>query len=124
VNNRQDLETGFFEAICMISAHARMMCALHLSETLKRQSISIVITMLPDTNLTQKVKRLFVDAEGALRVGEIYDAVEENYPLSVNQKEFTRYHEPRFHHEIRAIINQLMQNGEIIRVERGKYKKA
>ena len=100
------------------------MFVLHLSETLKRQSISIVITMLPDTNLTQRVKRLFVDAEGALRVGEIYDSVEKNYPLSVNQKELTRYHEPRFHHEIRAIINQLMQNGEIIRVERGKYKKA
>ena len=80
--------------------------------------------MLPDTNLTQMVKRLFADADGALRVGEIYDAVEENHPLSAYQKEFTRHHEPRFHHEIRAILNQFMQNGEINRVERGKYKKA
>jgi hypothetical protein len=108
----------------MISANARMMCALHLSETLKRQPIPIVIIMLPDTNLTQMVKKLFADADGALSIGKIYDAVEENFPLSEYQKEFTRYHEPRFHHEIRAIINQLVQNGEINRVERGKYKKA
>jgi hypothetical protein len=108
----------------MISEQARMMCAWQLSETLKRQLSPLVITMLPDTSLTKIVKNFLVDAEGALRVGEIYDLVEENYPLSANQKESTRYHEPRFHHEIRAIINQLMQNGEIIRVERGKYKKA
>jgi len=80
--------------------------------------------MLPAANLTKIVKNLFKDADGALCVGEIYDAVEKNYPISEYQEEFTRYHEPRFHHEIRAIINQLMQNGEIIRVERGKYKKA
>jgi hypothetical protein len=97
---------------------------LQLGETLKRQPIPIVITMLPDTNLTEMVRRLFADVDGALSVGEIYDAVEENYPLSFNQKEFTRYDEPRFHHEIKAIINQLVQNGEIIRVDRGKYKKA
>jgi hypothetical protein len=80
--------------------------------------------MLPDTSLTEMVKRLFADADGTFSVGEIYDAVEENYPLLAYQKEFTRYHEPRFHHEIRAILNQFMQNGEINRVERGKYKKA
>ena len=81
------------------------------------------IIMLPDTNLTKKVKGLFADTDGTLKVGEIYEAVEEDYPLSTYQTEVTRYHEPRFHHEIRAIINQFMRNGEIERVERGKYKK-
>jgi hypothetical protein len=80
--------------------------------------------MLPDANLTQMVKRLFTDADGVLSVAEIYDAIEGNYPLSEYQKEFTRFHELRFHHVIRAIINQLVQSGEIIRVERSKYKKA
>ena len=69
------------------------------------------------------VKRLFADADDGLSVGKIYNEVEENFPISDYQKEITRYHEPRFHHEIRAIINQLMQNGEIIRVERGKIQK-
>ncbi len=101
-----------------------MMCTLHLSETLKRQPIPIVIIMLPDSNLTQMVKRLFADANDSISIGKIYDEVEENFPISEYQKEITRYHEPRFHHEIRAIVNQLMQNGEIIRIERGKYKKA
>ena len=113
----------FLDARFISSVHARMMPALYLSETLKKQPTSLVI-MLPDTNLTQMVKRLFADADGALSVGKIYDAVEESHPISEYQKEFTPYHEPRFHHEIRAIINQLVQSGEIIRVERGKYKKA
>jgi hypothetical protein len=97
---------------------------LQLGETLKRQPIPIVITMLPDTNLTEMVRRLFADVDGALSVGEIYDAVEENYPLSVFQKEITPHHEFRFHHEIRAILNQFMQNGEIIRLDRGTYRRA
>ena len=80
--------------------------------------------MLPDTSFTEMIKRQFKDADGTLSVGEIYEAVEENCPLSAFQKEFTRYHEPRFHHEIRAILNHFMQNGEINRVGRGKYKKA
>ena len=80
--------------------------------------------MLSEPSLTQTVRKLFTDANVALKVGEIYDAVEENYPLSVKQKELTRYDEPLFHHEIRAIINELVQKGEIIRVSRGKYKKA
>lgn len=80
--------------------------------------------MLPDTNLTQMVKRLFADADGALRAGEIYDAIEGSFPLSVSQKEYTRYDEPLFHQEIRAIINQLMRKGEIIRVYRGENKKS
>jgi hypothetical protein len=101
-----------------------MLCALQLKETLKKQLVPLVVTMLPDTNLTQFVKELFADIDGALRVGEIYDAVEENYTLSIFQKEFTRYDEPRFHHEIRAIINRLVQNCEIIRVGIGEYRKA
>ena len=80
--------------------------------------------MLPDTNLTQLVKKLFADNDGILELGEIYEAAEESFPLSVYQKEFTRYGELRFYHEIRAILNQLVQNGEIIWVARGKYKKS
>ena len=80
--------------------------------------------MLSEPSLTQTVRELFTDANASLKVGEIYGAVEENYPLSVKQKELTRYDEPLFHHEIRAIINELVQKGEIIRVSRGKYKKA
>ena len=79
--------------------------------------------MLSEPSLTQTVRKLFTDANAALKVGEIYDAVEENYSLSVKQRELTRYDEPLFHHEIRAIINDLVQKGEIIRVSRGKYKK-
>jgi hypothetical protein len=85
---------------------------------------SLLTFMLSEPSLTQTVKKLFVDSNAALEVGEIYDAVEEDFPLSVKQKEFTHYDEPLFHHEIRAILNQLFQNGEIIRVSRGKYKKA
>jgi hypothetical protein len=80
--------------------------------------------MLSDTNLTETVRRLFADAKRTISVPEIYEAVEENYPLSVQQKGFTRWGEPLFQHEIRAIINMFHQNGEIIRVSRGKYKKA
>jgi molybdenum cofactor biosynthesis enzyme MoaA len=80
--------------------------------------------MLSDTNLTETVRRLFADAKRTISVPEIYEAVEENHPLSVQQKKFTRWGEPLFQHEIRAIINALHQNGEIIRVSRGKYKKA
>ena len=99
-----------------------MIHALHLSETLKKQSILLVITMLPDSNLTEIVRRLFT-INGVLKVGEIYDAVEKDYPLSEYHKEFTPWHEPRFQHEIRAILNQFMQKGGINRIERGKYKK-
>ena len=101
-----------------------MIHALQFGETLKKQSISIVITMSANINLMQSVKRLFTDADGALGVGDIYDAVEERYPLSDYQKEYTRFDEPRFHHVIRAIIHSLVENGEVVRVARGKYKKA
>lgn len=80
--------------------------------------------MLLNANLTRFVKELFADADGELTVEEIYNAVEGNLNLSDFQKEFTKYGEPRFHHETRAIINQLLQNGEIIRTGRGVYKKA
>ena len=79
--------------------------------------------MISASNMTQMVRKLFADADGTLQVREIYAAVEKSYPLLSKQKDFTRYDEPLFHHEIRAIINQLFQRGDIIRVSRGEYKK-
>jgi hypothetical protein len=74
------------------------------------------------TNLTHEVKKLFADTNGALSLGEIYDTVEESGALTDFQSEFDEW-EPRFRHEIRAVINQLLCNGEIVRVDKGKYKK-
>jgi hypothetical protein len=78
--------------------------------------------MSPEATLTQAIRRSLEGANTALKLEKIYDLVEENYLLSDMQKEFTRYKEPRFHHETRAIINQLVEKGEIIRVSRGTYK--
>jgi hypothetical protein len=76
---------------------------------------------MENTNLTHMVKKLLADSDGALSLGEIYDIVEESGVLTDFQREFDEW-EPRFRHEIRAVINQLLCNGEIVRVDRGKYK--
>jgi hypothetical protein len=82
----------------------------------------VSMCMLSHTNLTQFVRELFASADCALTIGEIYEAVEENYPLTAFQREYDEWGE-RFHHEIRAVIGQLMDNGEIVRVGRGMYRK-
>jgi hypothetical protein len=92
-------------------------------QNLKSEQHRNSLSMSSKNNLTQCVKNLLADANTALKLNQIYAGVEKKISLSVGQKEFTRYGEPRFHHEVRAIINQLMQNGEITRVSRGKYKK-
>ncbi len=79
--------------------------------------------MIFDTNMTEILRKLFMDTGGALALAEIYYAVEKNYPLSDFQKECEESGGLRFHHEIRAIINRFLDNGEIIRVGRGMYKK-
>jgi hypothetical protein len=73
--------------------------------------------------LTQALSQILIEAESSVELGSIYDRIEDSYPLSVRQKESTRYNEPRFHHEIRAIINDLVQDGKIIRVSRGTYRR-
>ena len=75
------------------------------------------------SSLARFVRELLTDAEGALALGEIYDAVEEGYPLTDFQGESGEWDEHRFHHEIRAIVNQFMDNDEIVRVGRGMCKK-
>ena len=80
--------------------------------------------MLFHNSLTQFVRELLTNTEGALTIGELYEAVERDYLLTDFQKDFDEGNEPRFHHEIRAIINQFMDDGEIIRVGRGLYRKA
>ncbi len=66
---------------------------------------------------------MFADAEDTLTLEGIYEAVKEGYPLTGFQKESDGWGGPRFHHEIRAVINQFLDDGEIFRVSRGLYKK-
>ena len=74
-------------------------------------------------NLSQAVKEILLKAGSSVELRRIYDGIEETFPLSASQQELTRYNEPRFHHEIRAILNNLVQNGEAIIVSRGLYRK-
>ena len=76
------------------------------------------------TNLSHFVTQMLMDADSTVELTDIYDKVENFFALSAIQKEATRYHEFRFHHEVRAILNQLVQSGQVIRVGGGIYRKA
>jgi hypothetical protein len=79
--------------------------------------------MNDSSNLSQAVAKILMKSESSIELRCIYDIIEDGFPLTEYQKEYTKHKEPRFHHEIRAILNQLVQDGEVKIVSTGIYRK-
>ena len=73
--------------------------------------------------LTQIIKQILEKSEAVLGLKEIYDNVENIVQLTPEQKEIT-YGRPNYQHSVRRILTVLVERGEAIRVNRGKYRKA
>ena len=69
------------------------------------------------------VIRQVLRVDRVLCLEEIYAEVRTRLDLTSEQKEIT-YGRPNFEHTVRSILSDLVQRGEVIRVDRGKYMKA
>lgn len=73
--------------------------------------------------LTQTVKQILEHRGTTMWLKEIYDEVENRIHLTPEQKEIT-YEQPNFQHSVRRVLSELVKREEVIRVGRGKYRKA
>jgi hypothetical protein len=75
------------------------------------------------SNLSLAVRKILMESESSVELRCIYNRIGDSFPLTEYQKDYIKHKEPRFHHEIRAILNQLVQDGEVKIVSRGIYRK-
>jgi len=80
-------------------------------------------------NMRERIEGLTQTIRQVLEVGdtigwrEICDEIKTRIYMTPEQKEIT-YGQPNFQHSVRRILSELVKRGEVIRVSRGKYKKA
>jgi hypothetical protein len=74
--------------------------------------------------LTQTILQVFEENQNrAVSCKEIYAEVKKRAHLTPHQLEIA-YQRPRFHHSVRNTLQRLMENGKVIRVGEGEYRKA
>jgi len=72
--------------------------------------------------LTQTIRQL-LEVGNTIGWKEICDEIKNKIYMTPEQKEIT-YRQPNFQHSVRRILSELVKRGEVIRVSRGKYRKA
>jgi len=87
----------------------------------KLQSLPVFTSNKTKVTFERAVKYLLYNYPDGLEVEEIYPEYERCFQLTQKQKEQTQWGEPRFHHEIRATLNNLVNSKDLERIGRGKY---
>jgi HKD family nuclease len=88
----------------------------------KMQSLPAFPSSSTRVTFEKGVEYLLYNYPDGLGDSEIYPEYEKRFQLTWKQREQTRWREPRFHQEIRATLNDLVNEGRVEQIGRAKYR--